>query len=1008
MKIISIRLKNINSLKDEHTIDFTADPLASAGLFVITGPTGSGKSTILDAITLALYGRIPRLKHLKINHNLVEKEGIILTRHTNDCFTEVVYEVKGKRYRSSWSMSRNRNKKLNDRKQELFDIDGDCILSEKNDDVIKKNEEIIGLNYEQFVQSLILAQGKFAKLLQAPRSERNALLETITGTEVYREIGKLVYERSNKAAGAVEVQKIMMKGIELLTEDQVKEFKADIEKKEPVREGLEKEMKSAQTLITVKENLVELFKKQEQNEIDFAALLIEEESLKAERTQLAKHDEMAVFRGEVNALDQEEKAIHKLNSDIIAWKADIKTVEKSNEQLIIDASSLIGERVADHELIDQVTAFKKLIQEKQKNIADEQLKMDQLVIEINRTLDDLSRDGLEIRFPELDEQRLVLERDKVKTAIEALKVKDLDELKAKRDELRNSYRPASELRSSRKEYNRDQSDFLQKSEELDQKVKSLASAHENLAELTKSLEKVTADKEKAQKDFEKIKAEQGLDALRSELIHDEPCPLCGSLEHPYHDTYEEKLLSTFEELLSSVNTLYTRVNSEFILTQGTINKLTPEIEEEKNSLAIAEEKIKTKTKELEAECIPFGWDLNAPLKLWDEALTEMNELALALDQGEKEFNKNYLLESLHVEFEKITPLKNTIDKLQKDLSEKYTGKDIEKDTQRLLDERNENKVKLEERSTRLQVAEAEVDGKSKFLSDALKTLLSKLNKQGIADLETYRLFILDELIAQQIRARLTEVDTKRTALATTKKSLSNDVKEQQEKDDVTKDIDALKIEYDTLSDSLNALSEELGTLKGRLTRNDEDIEKLQDSQTLLDQLKKDLALWGKMNDLIGEKTGNRFANFVQDLTFEQLIDFGNKRLASFSDRYMLAMPSVVDTGDLQVMDTYMGNTTRSIFSLSGGETFKLSLALALGLSDLAARKVEIESLFIDEGFGSLDPDSLEEAVSLLEDIQNKGNKSIGIISHVTELKDRIGTKVRLETLGSGYSKVVVE
>ena len=163
-----------------------------------------------------------------------------------------------------------------------------------------------------------------------------------------------------------------------------------------------------------------------------------------------------------------------------------------------------------------------------------------------------------------------------------------------------------------------------------------------------------------------------------------------------------------------------------------------------------------------------------------------------------------------------------------------------------------------------------------------------------------------------------------------------------------------------------------------------------------------------MNELIGEKTGNRFANFVQDLTFEQLIEFGNNRLTSFSDRYLLAMPSAVDTGDLQVMDTYMGNTTRSIFSLSGGETFKLSLALALGLSDLAARKVEIESLFIDEGFGSLDPDSLEEAVSLLEDIQNKGNKSIGIISHVSELKDRIGTKVKLVTLGSGYSKIEVE
>ena len=1008
MKIISIRLKNINSLKDEHKIDFTEDPLASAGLFVITGPTGSGKSTILDAITLALYGRIPRIKQKVINSKLVEQDGIILTRHTKDCFTEVVYEVKGKRYRSSWTMGRNRNNKLNDRKQELFDIEGDCILTDKNDDVIKKNEDIIGLNYDQFVQSLILAQGKFAKLLQASRTDRNALLETITGTEIYREIGKRAFDRFSKAYRAVEDHKILMQGIELLTEDEVKEFKADIEKKEPLREGLEKEMKSVQALITVKENLVELVKKQGQNEADFEALVLHEESLKAERIQLAKHDELAVFRSEVNAIDQEEKAIQKLKSELIIWKADIETVEKSNAQLIVDATNLLGEAVADDLLIDEVIAFRKLIQASQKNIADEQLKMDQLVIEINRTLDDLSREGLEIQFSELDEGRIDAERDKVKSAIKALKVKDLDELRAKRDALRNSYLPASELRSRRKEYNRDQSDFMEKSEGLNQKVKNLASAHENLVELKKSLEKVTADKEKAQKDFENIKAEQGLDALRSELISGEHCPLCGSVEHPYHDSYEEKLLSTYEELLSSVNILYTRVNNDFILTQGTINKLTPEIEEEKKFLAIAEEKINTKTKELDAECVPFGWDLNAPLKLWDEALIEMNELALALEQGEKEFNKRYLLESLHVEFEKIAPIKNTLNTLQKDLSEKYTGKDIEKDTQGLLDERNENKVKLEERSARVQGAEAEVEVKSKHLGDSLKSLLSKLNKQGIADLATYFLFILDEIVAQQIRARLNEVDAKRTALETTKKSLNNDIKNQQEKDDLSKNIETLKIDYDTFTDSMNALSEELGTLKEKLKRNDEDIEKLQDSQTLLDQLKKDLVLWGKMNELIGEKTGNRFANFVQDLTFEQLIEFGNNRLNSFSDRYLLAMPGAADSGDLQVMDTYMGNTTRSIFSLSGGETFKLSLALALGLSDLAARKVEIESLFIDEGFGSLDPDSLEEAVSLLEDIQNKGNKSIGIISHVSELKDRIGTKVKLVPQGSGYSKIEVE
>ena len=198
MKIISVRLKNINSLKDEHYINFSEGALADAGLYVITGPTGSGKSTILDAITLALYGRIPRLKSSTINNKLVEKEGVILTKHAKDCFVEVVYEVNGKQYRSSWSISKNRNNNLNDRKQELFDIEADSIISDKNETVIIKNEELIGLSYEQFVQSLMLAQGQFAKLLQAKRSERNLLLESITGSEIYRKIGMRVYNRFDK------------------------------------------------------------------------------------------------------------------------------------------------------------------------------------------------------------------------------------------------------------------------------------------------------------------------------------------------------------------------------------------------------------------------------------------------------------------------------------------------------------------------------------------------------------------------------------------------------------------------------------------------------------------------------------------------------------------------------------------------------------------------------------------------------------------------------------------
>jgi exonuclease SbcC len=1008
MKIISIRLKNINSLKDEHFIDFTADPLGSAGLFVITGPTGSGKSTILDAITLALYGRIPRIKQKVINNKLVEQDGIILTRHAKDCFTEVVYEVKGKHYRSSWTMSRNRNNKLNDRKQELFDIEEDRILTDKNDDVIKQNEGIIGLNYEQFVQSLILAQGKFAKLLQAPRTDRNALLETITGTEVYREIGKRVFERNSKAWRAVEDQKILMQGIELLTEDEIQSIKAEIAEIEPVRDQMAKERDAIQALITVKTSLADLDQKRIENDTNITALISEEELVKDQRVQLAKHDEMAVFRGDVNEIDQQETAIQKLKKDIESWKGEIEEVKKSNDQLLSVASSLIGEAVTDDDLNERVTTFRKLIESFQKKIDDTQSNVTQIEKEICRSLETLNKEGLSISFFELSLQRLNTEIQTVKGAIESLKVSDLDDLKAKREELRKSYQPASDLRYSRKDFDKEQTSFEQRTENLKLNELQYAESEINLTELKVNLIKATEDKEKAQRDYDKMNAERGLDDLRKDLVPGEHCPLCGSLEHPYHEAYEEKLLSSFEGLLNKANTIYTSLNNEFIRNEEAKNKLFKDIEVEKNVLKDLEGKLKTEKEVLQQECIRFGWDMNAPVTVWDDALKIMNSDILALEQGEKEFKKCEMLESILAEFEKITPLNAELTELRKELGEKYSGQNIENETQSILDSRRDNLVKLDERSKLVGSTEADVKNREKIANESKKRLLLSMNEKGIPDLDTYRLFVLDETYAQKIRIQLKALDIRRTALETTQKSLQKDIQEQQTKDDATKDIDTLKAEIDQTSDTFKKLSEDLGLKKGKLDRNEQDKERFKDSQVLLDQLNKDYKLWSKMNDLIGEKTGNRFANFVQDLTFEQLIEFGNNRLASFSDRYLLAMPSAADTGDLQVMDTYMGNTTRSIFSLSGGETFKLSLALALGLSDLAARKVEIESLFIDEGFGSLDPDSLEEAVSLLEDIQNKGNKSIGIISHVSELKDRIGTKVKLVTLGSGYSKIEVE
>jgi len=189
----------------------------------------------------------------------------------------------------------------------------------------------------------------------------------------------------------------------------------------------------------------------------------------------------------------------------------------------------------------------------------------------------------------------------------------------------------------------------------------------------------------------------------------------------------------------------------------------------------------------------------------------------------------------------------------------------------------------------------------------------------------------------------------------------------------------------------------------------ENQEKHQSLKQEIEALAQKLNIWKTLKNLLGDATGNTFANFVQDLTLRQLLVYANQRLQNLSQRYQILLPDSAEGADnLQIIDLDLGSSRRSISSLSGGETFKVSWAMALGLSDLAAQNVRIDSLFIDEGFGSLDPDSLNEAISLLEEMQSNTQKSIGIISHVSDLKERINTKIKLIPIGNGYSKISVE
>ncbi len=289
MRILTLRLKNLNALKGEWKIDFTQSPFIDNGLFAITGPTGAGKTTLLDAICLALYHQTPRLGPISTSNN------DIMTRGTAECLAEVEFDIKGKAYRAFWSMRRARGKvdgNLQSADVELAEVESGKVLATQVRPKSEEIEKLAGLNFARFTKSMMLSQGDFAAFLNANEADRAELLEELTGTEIYGQISQAVHQQFSDAKQKKKEFAIKLEGVTLLSDEQITQLE-------------EEQAQTKSQVAAFNQTLVQLQKQQQWQQAFNANELTIKEASEAQQTA---NNAINEARQELDLLTQSEPA----------------------------------------------------------------------------------------------------------------------------------------------------------------------------------------------------------------------------------------------------------------------------------------------------------------------------------------------------------------------------------------------------------------------------------------------------------------------------------------------------------------------------------------------------------------------------------------------------------------------------------------------------------------------------------------------------------------------------
>ncbi|MDT0651615.1 SbcC/MukB-like Walker B domain-containing protein, partial [Autumnicola edwardsiae] len=612
----------------------------------------------------------------------------------------------------------------------------------------------------------------------------------------------------------------------------------------------------------------------------------------------------------------------------------------------------------------------------EKNLSESLRQLKELKKEASRKLANLSADlkALDLQHPEKEKKQL---QQHLKLAREA--TRDFYNIEKTSEEI--------EKLTSEKEI------IAPKLKNLPEEIEKAENTSEKLKNLLENLN--------LKKENQLLRA--SLEEHRLNLKDGEACPLCGALEHPFaqdlpakDDSLDREIAKTEKELQE-----WTRKLNSASLNYKILKERLQELDE---NLKAAVKKANHQKLQFSAKYAVLPKAENS--EGWENNCTAYENLLNQLEQYEKGQKTASAISAGIPALQKLIEILQEGKELKQKLDKFYKGDDVYRDSQQFQNSWIRN---LEEKKNL--TAKHEEIGKTSEEKEAAKSqieaaLSPKVSGQGFEAIEDAFNALMPDTECNALRSKRETVQKQIDTISASLNILNAQL-ETSKKMDVEKEREALIKELEAQKEKLQNISDECKEIDRIIKNHDENVERLATLKSEIAEKEKQTKRWRLLNELIGDSKGKNFNDFAQDLSLGQLLQLANVRLKDLSDRYYIDKPEEEEDDGLVAIDEHMGGQRRSVKTLSGGETFILSLSMALALSDLASKNVEINSLFIDEGFGTLDPETLDQTLDTLEKLQAESSKTIGIISHVDSLKERIATQIRLTRNGQGYSSLEV-